>query len=179
MVRFSRSIFVKLTSAILLAAFFLAGSWVQAATIVEYVTPTPDSSPAGLAFDAQGNLWIVAFQDSLLVKYDPSQNVFTDYELPVINEIPYSLNIDKKRNVVWVTGNQSDTLLSFDIATEAWKVYPLPRQRFFTRDIEISEDDGAVYTTNSHFPTWQSEGGVPTLLRLAPLEEEVIHKAED
>jgi streptogramin lyase len=105
--------------------------------------------------------------------------VFTDYELPVINEIPYSLNVDKKRNVVWVTGNQSDTLLSFDIATKAWKVYPLPRQRFFTRDIEISEDDGAVYTTNSHFPTWQSEGGEPTLLRLAPLEEEVIRKAEN
>ncbi|RLA27138.1 MAG: lyase [Gammaproteobacteria bacterium] len=139
----------------------------------------PYQGPRRLRIDSQGNLWIVAFQDSLLVKYDPKQNVFTDYELPVINEIPYSLNIDKKRDVVWVTGNQSDTLLSFDIATEAWKVYPLPRQRFFTRDIEISEDDGAVYTTNSHFPTWQSEGGEPTLLRLAPLEEEVIHKAED
>ena len=139
----------------------------------------PYQGPRRLRIDAQGNLWIVAFQDSLLVKYDPKQNVFTDYELPVINEIPYSLNIDKKRSVVWVTGNQSDTLLSFDIATETWKVYPLPRQRFFTRDIEISEDDGAVYTTNSHFPTWQSEGGEPTLLRLAPLEEEVIRKAED
>ena len=55
------------------------------------------------------------------------------------------------------------------IATEDWKVYPMPRQRFFTRDIEISEDDGAIYTTNSHFPTWQSEGGVPTLLRITPL----------
>jgi len=28
-----------------------------------------------------------------------------------------------------------------------------------------------VYTTNSHFPTWQSEGGVPTLLRITPLAE--------
>ena len=36
---------------------------------------------------------------------------------------------------------------------------------------EISEKDGAVYTTNSHFPTWQSEGGVPTLLRIAPLAD--------
>ncbi len=57
----------------------------------------------------------------------------------------------------------------FDRATESWKVYPMPRQRFFTRDIEVSEEDGAVYTTNSHFPTWQSEGGVPTLLRITPL----------
>ncbi len=132
----------------------------------------PYQGPRRLRIDAEGNLWIVAFQDSLLVKYDPVREQFTDYELPVINEIPYALNVDKDRHRVWVTGNQSDTLMSFDIATEAWKVYPLPRQRFFTRDIEISEDDGAVYTTNSHFPTWQSEGGEPTLLRIAPLDDD-------
>jgi streptogramin lyase len=89
--------------------------------------------------------------------------------LPVINEIPYALNVDKERRVVWVNGNQSDTVLAFDIATSTWKVFPLPRQRFFSRDIEIDESDGAIYTTNSHFPTWQSEGAVPTLLRIAPL----------
>ena len=71
----------------------------------------------------------------------------------------------------WVNGNQSDTILGFDIETETWKVYPMPRQRFFTRDIEVSEEDGAVYTSNSHFPTWQSEGAVPTLLRITPLED--------
>ncbi len=129
----------------------------------------PYKGPRRLRIDADGNLWIVAFQDSLLVKYDPRTEVYSKYELPVINEIPYALNVDRQRGVVWVNGNQSDTLLAFDIATESWKVYPLPRQRFFTRDIEISEADGAVYTTNSHFPTWQSEGGIPTLLRITPL----------
>ena len=138
----------------------------------------PYQGPRRLRVDADNNLWIVAFQDSLLVKYDPARERFTAYELPVINEIPYSLNVDKDRGVVWVTGNQSDTLLSFDIATEEWKTYPLPKQRFFTRDVEISEKDGAVYTTNSHFPTWQSEGGQPTLLRIAPLEEDVPVEAK-
>ena len=116
----------------------------------------PYQGPRRLRGDVDDNLWIVAFQDSLLVKYDPVNERFTAYDLPVINEIPYALNVDKDRGVVWVTGNQSDTLLSFDIETENWKVYPLPRQRFFTRDIEISAKDGAVYTTNSHFPTCQS-----------------------
>jgi virginiamycin B lyase len=132
----------------------------------------PFSGPRRLRVDAQGLVWIVAFQDSLLVKYDPKTGVFTPYELPVVNEIPYALNVDKDRGVVWVNGNQSDTILSFDIATEIWKVYPMPRQRFFTRDIEISEADGAIYTTNSHFPTWQSEGGVPSLLRITPLPDQ-------
>ena len=130
----------------------------------------PYNGPRRLRIDAEGKLWIVAFQDSLLVKYDPVTEAFTKYELPVINEVPYALNVDRQRGVVWVNGNQSDTILAFDIATESWKVYPMPRQRFFTRDIEISEEDGAVYTTNSHFPTWQSEGGVPTLLRITPVE---------
>ncbi len=131
----------------------------------------PYQGPRRLRSDADGNLWIVAFQDSLLVKYDPAQAEFTSYTLPVINEVPYALNVDRDRGTVWVNGNQSDTILAFDIAREKWQVYPMPRQRFFTRDIEISEEDGAVFTTNSHFPTWQSEGGVPTLLRITPLAE--------
>ena len=133
----------------------------------------PFNGPRRLRIDADGMIWIVAFQDSLLVKYDPGTNLFSSFELPVINEIPYALNVDKDRGVVWVNGNQSDTILAFDIQAETWKVYPMPRQRFFTRDIEISEEDGAIYTTNSHFPTWQSEGGVPTLLRITPRPESV------
>lgn len=35
--------------------------------------------------------------------------------------------------------------------------------------VEVSESDGAVYTANSHFPSWQSKGGVPTLLRIQAL----------
>jgi streptogramin lyase len=128
----------------------------------------PYAGPRRLRADAQGNLWIVAFQDSLLVKYAPESGRFSEYPLPVNNEIPYALNVDRERGVVWVNGNQSDTLLSFDIATEAWRVYPMPRQRFFTRDVEVSEKDGAVYTSNSHFPSWQTEGGQPTLLRITP-----------
>lgn len=131
----------------------------------------PYEGPRRLRADAEGNLWIVAFQNSLLVKYDPRKQEFTDYELPVVNELPYALNVDRKRGVVWVNGNQSDTILGFHIASESWKVYPMPRQRFFTRDIEVSEEDGAIYTSNSHFPTWQTEGAVPTLLRITPLAD--------
>ncbi len=76
-------------------------------------------------------------------------------------------------NAAWCGSTATSPTRSWPltIATKTWKVYPLPRQRFFTRDIEIDEADGAIYTTNSHFPTWQSEGGVPTLLRLRPLPQ--------
>ncbi|MAT92676.1 MAG: lyase [Halioglobus sp.] len=142
---------------------------IDAETLEVEMIDFPYNGPRRLRVDADGTVWIVAFQDSLLVSYSPRSGKFRHFELPVINEVPYALNVDRERGVVWVNGNQSDTILAFDIASERWKVYPMPRQRFFTRDIEVSEDDGAVYTTNSHFPTYQSEGGVPTLLRISPL----------
>lgn len=128
---------------------------------------TPWEGPRRLRVDGENNVWIVAFQASKLLRYNPASNTFTDFDLPVVNELPYALNVDKHRGIVWVNGNQSDTLLRFAIATEQWTVYPMPRRRFFSRDIEIDEQ-GAVYTTNSHFPAWQIEDGQPTLVRLTP-----------
>jgi virginiamycin B lyase len=129
---------------------------------------TPFDGPRRMRVDADNNVWIVAFQDSQLVKYDPKSKQFTHYDMPVANELPYSLNVDREQGVVWVNGNQSDTIFSFDIASEQWMIFPLPRKRTFTRDIEFDTHDG-VYTTNSHFPSWQIEDGQPTLIRLRPI----------
>lgn len=128
---------------------------------------TPFEGPRRMRVDADNNVWIVAFQDSQLVKYLPKTQEFVHYDMPVVNELPYSLNVDRERGTVWVNGNQSDTVFSFDIKTEQWMIYPLPRKRSFTRDIEISED-GSIYTSNSHFPSWQIEDGQPTLIRIRP-----------
>jgi len=130
----------------------------------------PFNGPRRLRIDARGDVWMVAFQDSKLVRYNPKTEVFSHFDTPVVNELPYALNVDRKRNVVWVNGNQSDTIFRFDIDSEKWDVYPLPRQRSFTRDIEIDEE-GAVYTSNSHFPSWQIEDGQPTLIRLKAIEQ--------
>ncbi len=126
---------------------------------------TPFNGPRRLRVDARGNVWIVAFQDGKLAKYDPIAEVFSVYDLPVVSETPYSLNVDRANGVVWINGNQSDTIISFDIATETWRVYPMSRKRTFTRDIEFGED-GGVYTSNSHFPSWMIEDGQPTLIRI-------------
>lgn len=130
---------------------------------------TPFAGPRRLRADANNNIWIVAFQDSKLAKYDPESKQFTQYELPVVNELPYALNVDRDNGVVWINGNQSDNIFSFDIKTEEWTTYPMPRKRTFTRDIELGED-GSIYTSNSHFPSWQIEDGQPTLIRLKPIK---------
>ncbi|MBX3619890.1 MAG: hypothetical protein KF891_07880 [Rhizobacter sp.] len=129
---------------------------------------TPFAGPRRLRSDAEGNLWIGAFAESAIARYEPRSGRFTRFDLPVVpkgSETPYALNVDKRRGVVWVTGNQSDSLYALDIKTQAWRQVPLPRRVAFTRDIEIA-DDGTVYTSTSSFPSWHVEDGQPTMIRV-------------
>jgi streptogramin lyase len=128
---------------------------------------TPFSGPRRLRVDADGHLWIAAFPEGRIAKYDPVTGEFSLFDLPVVSETPYALNIDRKRGVVWVNGNQSDTIMSLHIESNTWRVFPMSRRRTFTRDIEIAED-GSVYTSNSHFPGWMIEDGQPTLIHIDP-----------
>jgi virginiamycin B lyase len=128
------------------------------------------NGPRRLRVDGDNMVWMVAFQDGLVAKYDPDSGVLSKYPLPLRSEIPYALNVDRQRRAVWVNGNQSDTILRFDIDTETWQVYPMSRQRTFTRDIEIAED-GSVFTSNSHFPSWQIEDAQPTLIHIQPYSQ--------
>jgi hypothetical protein len=75
------------------------------------------------------------------------------------------LNVDRPRGIVWVNGNQSDSLFTFDIASEAWQQIPMPRRVTFTRDVEF-DPDGVAYTAIAHFPGWHVEDGQSTLIRV-------------
>lgn len=130
---------------------------------------TPFSGPRRLRSDAEGNLWVGAFPESAIARYDPKTRTFTRFDLPVVpkgSDTPYSLNVDKKRGIVWVTGNQSDALHALDVKTQTWRSIPLPRRVAFTRDVEIAESDGTVYTSTSNFPSWHVEDGQPTMIRV-------------
>lgn len=131
---------------------------------------TPFKGPRRLRTDSKGNLWIAAFPESMIVKFDPIAETFTNYPLPVYplgSETPYSLNVDTKRDIVWVNGNTSDALYSFNINKEQWQHFPMPKRVTFTRDVEIAPN-GDVFTTNSSFPSWHIEDAQPTLIRLQP-----------
>jgi streptogramin lyase len=130
--------------------------------------PTPFKGPRRLRTDDQGKLWITAFPESAIVRFDPATGQFTRFDLPLQpkgGDTPYALNVDRPRGIVWVNGNQSDSLYTFDIATEAWQQIPMPRRVTFTRDVEF-EPDGTAYTAIAHFPGWHVEDGQSTLIRV-------------
>ena len=129
---------------------------------------TPFKGPRRLRADAQGNLWIAAFPESAIARYEPATGKFTRFDLPVNpvgSDTPYSLNVDRPRGIVWVNGNQSDSLYTLDIATAAWSVIPLPRRTSFTRDVEF-DPEGTAYTSISNFPSWHVEDAQPTLIEV-------------
>ncbi len=131
---------------------------------------TPFIGPRRLRTDSKGNLWIAAFAESMIVKFDPNTEVFTNFPLPVEpfgSETPYSLNVDTKRDIVWINGNTSDALYSYDINQAKWAHYPMPKRVTFTRDVEIAPN-GDIFTTNASFPSWHIEDSQPTLIRLQP-----------
>jgi len=64
-------------------------------------------------------------------------------------------------------GTNSDSLISFDPATEQFTHYPLPTRVTYTREIDF-DAEGGVWTSNSNFPTWQIEGPGPKLIRVQP-----------
>jgi virginiamycin B lyase len=130
--------------------------------------PTPFRGPRRLRTDAEGKLWITAFPESAIARYDPTTGQFTRFDLPLSpkgSETPYALNVDRPRGIVWVTGNQSDSLYTLDIARETWLQIPMPRRVTYTRDVEF-EPDGTAYTAIAHFPGWQVEDGQSTLIRI-------------
>ncbi|WP_396586718.1 hypothetical protein [Bermanella sp. R86510] len=131
---------------------------------------TPFHGPRRLRVDSEGGIWIAAFPESQIVRFDQETESFAFFDIPVKplgSETPYSLNIDKTRNIVWVNGNTSDALYAYHYKTQQWQHYPMAKKVTFTRDVEIA-DDGTVFTTNSSFPSWHIEDAQPTLIVLKP-----------
>jgi streptogramin lyase len=131
---------------------------------------TPLHAPRRLRSDRDGNLWIVMFNESAVLRYEPSKEKFTTFELPVVprgSDTPYSLNVDRQRHQVWVTGTNSDSVQRLDIASGQWRFFPLPRRATFTRDVEFGKD-GQVFLSSASFPSWHIEDTQPTLIQLQP-----------
>lgn len=131
---------------------------------------TPFSAPRRLRFDSKGKLWIPAFSDALIARFDPETREFEKWVMPIDppgTETPYALNVDRREDIVWICGTNSDSLWRFDPATEQFTSFPLPTRVTYTREIDF-DAEGRVWTSNSNVPTWQIEGGFPRILRLDP-----------
>ena len=96
----------RLIATSLVVIIFLFSNTTYAESIIEYLTPTSDSSPAGLDFDSKGNLWFVEINGNKIGKLTPSKvepgtsKGIIEYELPRPNSRPQYLMVSRD-DTVW------------------------------------------------------------------------------
>ncbi len=153
------------------------GSFDATANVPERIVPFErGSGPRRLAIQDDGILWIPLFGAGQLVKFDSLSGVEVErYSIPDPGAAPYGVTLDKKRNAIWAATSNSDRIYRFDIASETWSHYPLPRRESFIRMIELDPVTGDVWTTYANLPVgkrdpavWGTESANNMLVRLHP-----------
>ncbi|TXH87008.1 MAG: hypothetical protein E6Q78_15795 [Rhodoferax sp.] len=132
---------------------------------------TPLKGPRRLRFDKEGNLWIPAFDDSGVMKFDTRTSKFETFKLPLLAhneyEVPYALAVHPKTGDVWITSNMSDRAFRFLPKTKEFVTYPLPTRVTWLRDWAFTQD-GGVCSSSSNLPAWGIEGGLASFICLFP-----------
>ena len=87
--------------------------------------------------DGNGDLWVGLWNGGKLMKVDHKTKQMTIYSPPTPASGAYSVVVDKKNNLVWVSLQQVDKIARFDPKTEEWVEFPLPEAESDPRRIEI------------------------------------------
>ncbi len=136
---------------------------------------TPLKGPRRLRFDPQGNLWIPAFDEGGLMKFDPKTERFETFRLPLLAhneyEVPYALNVQPATGDVWITSNMSDRIFRFRPQSRTFVTYPMPTRVTWLRDLVFTKD-GGVCSSSSNLPAYGIEGGLASFVCLYPDGEE-------
>ena len=130
---------------VLLAIMLLWAAPASSATILEFLTPTPDSCPTDLAFDAKGNLWFTEINGNRIGKLVPSEaksgtsKGVVEYELPEPNSKPNYIIVSRD-GMVWFTEMGGNKVGRLDPATGRIKEFPVPTPNSEPHHLAEGED---------------------------------------
>jgi virginiamycin B lyase len=141
----------------------------QTMAVTEFDTPL--QGPRRPRFDAQGVLWIPAFDESGLMRFDTATATFESWKIPGVGdneyETPYALNVDRASGDVWLAANNSDRILRFTPATKTFQSYPSPTRVTVLRDFAFTRD-GRVCSSSSNLPAYAIEDQRPSFICVDP-----------
>jgi len=95
--------------------------------------------PRRMNTDAHGNLWVGLWNGGRLMKIDYETDHMTLYVPPTPTPGTYSVSVDKKNNLIWVSEQQADKIARFNPATGEWVEFPLPDSQSDPRRIEVDQ----------------------------------------
>ena len=118
----------------------LAANTTHAESIFEYLTPTADSSPAGLEFDSKGNLWFVEINGNKVGKLVPSKvepgtsKGIVEYELPHANSKPQYLMVSRD-DTVWFSEMGGNRIGRLSPTSKKIKEYDIQKVFYMHQEI--------------------------------------------
>lgn len=137
------------------------------ATIEEYITPTPDSSPTGLVFDAEGNLWFTEINGNKIGKLVPSEvepgtsKGITEYELPHPNSKPH-----------YITAARDGTIWFTEMVGRVGKIDPATG-KITEFDVPTNNSEPHKIVEGNHGMIWFLEFEVNKVARLNPADGKI------
>lgn len=97
--------------------------------------------PRRMNTDGNGDLWVALWNAGRLMKIDYKTKQMTIYTPPSKTGGNYSVIVDKKNNLIWVSEHQVDKVARFDPKTEEWVEFPLPEAESDPRRLDIDPTD--------------------------------------
>ena len=129
----------------------IVANTLHAESIFEYLTPTANSSPAGLAFDSKGNLWFAEINGNKIGKLVPSKvepgtsKGITEYKLPHPNSKPQYLIVSRD-DTVWFSEMGSHRIGHLNPLSKKIREYDIPTPNSEPHNLFESED-GSIWFT--------------------------------
>jgi len=93
--------------------------------------------PRRMSHDARGDIWVGLWNAGLLMKVDYETKQMTFFAPPTETNGAYSVTVDRKNNLVWVSEQQADKIARFNPKTGEWVEFPLPDSESDPRRLEI------------------------------------------
>jgi len=136
--------------------------------INEYVLPTPYSHPFGIVVDSKDKIWFTAQVSNKIVKFDPVNQTFKEYQIPSTAALPksdwkysptektppkevYDVSVGSpgaiiidKNDKLWFVEQIGNKIGSFEPATEKFVEYDIPTPDSSPNDLAL-DSEGNVW----------------------------------
>jgi streptogramin lyase len=107
--------------------------------IDEYKIPYTEGHafPRRMNADAHGDVWVALWQAGKLMKIDHKTREMKIFSPPTANSGAYSVVVDKKNDLIWMSEHKIDKIARFNPKTEEWVEFPLPEAQSDPRRVDI------------------------------------------
>jgi streptogramin lyase len=97
--------------------------------------------------DAHGIIWATAFNDGLLVRFDPATEQFTYYNAPsTTNGAGGLYGLVTTANELWITVPGENTIARFDTTTSHFVYYRIPTESSLPLGIVVGPNNTLWFT---------------------------------